>query len=291
MIGYGHWGKTVAKYIEKNDKFKLLKIYSPSQNNNGFITNDIAEIWNNSEIGIVYIASPGYTHYELTRKALCHGKNVICEKPLSINYMESLDIKNVADKNGLFVETNYIYTYSDAINKIRGLISEIGEIIFCDLSIKQLGRFYKESVYEVLGCHLLAVIDYLFSTTDMNFRKDDIILNSIGTVETGAINFHRQTFHGRIFVSLNSIEKERKITIYGSEGTIEFNPLSSVTVRLIKYKREKQIARIYEEKSYSFNENNNLILMIENLEAVALKKKQCNLNLAINVTRILDGIL
>lgn len=69
------------KTIFARDENKLLN----SQKVYGFekITTDFDELLNDDEINVIDICTPPYAHFDMILKALEHGKNVICEKPLS----------------------------------------------------------------------------------------------------------------------------------------------------------------------------------------------------------------
>ena len=62
----------------------------------GFITNyildniektytDYERMVSDDSLDFIYIASPNSLHYSQTKSALEHGKNVICEKPFTLN--------------------------------------------------------------------------------------------------------------------------------------------------------------------------------------------------------------
>lgn len=54
-------------------------------------------------VDIVYIATPHTNHLENTLLCLAGGKHVICEKPLSLNFREVLQMTGEASSRGLFL--------------------------------------------------------------------------------------------------------------------------------------------------------------------------------------------
>ena len=52
-------------------------------------------------IDAVYIASPNSFHYSQSKIFLENKKHVICEKPIATNAEEYIELKQLADKNGL----------------------------------------------------------------------------------------------------------------------------------------------------------------------------------------------
>ncbi len=55
---------------------------------------------NDPEVDIVYVLTPNYAHYTVTMDALKAGKDVFCEKPITVNYALSKEMKDTADKYG-----------------------------------------------------------------------------------------------------------------------------------------------------------------------------------------------
>lgn len=49
-------------------------------------------------IDIIYVASPNNTHYGFVKKALEAGKNVFCEKSLTVNAKEFDELEALAKK-------------------------------------------------------------------------------------------------------------------------------------------------------------------------------------------------
>lgn len=57
------------------------------------------DLLNDHEIEVIYIAVPNHLHYEFAKKALEHHKHVIIEKPMTSNYQEAKELKDLAVKN------------------------------------------------------------------------------------------------------------------------------------------------------------------------------------------------
>jgi len=287
LVGFGYWGKIVQRYLEADEYFELAKIASPELIREGLYTNRLEDILEDSSVPTVFIASPIGTHFENVRAALLAGKNVVCEKPLSLDPEEINELTELASARNLILETNYIYTYSEGVKKVRELLPLVGTVLYCDLSMKQLGRFYEENVFAVIACHLIAVVDMFFSLENMEFSCFEVIKNSNGSCETGELIFKKNKLTGRIFASLNSAERERKINIYGSRGHITYNPLIPETVRFVEFERPGMDAQITASQVFSYNENDNLRLALRNLQAILTGTGTDNRRLSMAVTRVL----
>lgn len=60
------------------------------------------DVINDDEIDIVLVLTQPQFHYELCKMALMGGKNVYCEKPLSLDREQGREIKELAASKGLF---------------------------------------------------------------------------------------------------------------------------------------------------------------------------------------------
>ena len=61
------------------------------------------EMLENKDIDTIYVTVPNDLHFIMSKKALLAGKNVICEKPFTTNLKEALELKEIAEKEDLFL--------------------------------------------------------------------------------------------------------------------------------------------------------------------------------------------
>ena len=85
LIGYGTWGKILYKKLEK---FCEVKFTCRSKDDYMSQLKDVD--W-------VIVSTPNETHYEIVNNCLLFGKNVFCEKPLTLTYEESETLYQVAE--------------------------------------------------------------------------------------------------------------------------------------------------------------------------------------------------
>ena len=289
LIGYGYWGKILEHYIENDSIYRLKYIYDISEsedNLNGKRINNLELILVDEEIEIVFIATPIKTHFELVKLFVKYGKNVVCEKPLSLKKKEIEELILLEKETEKFIETNYIYLYSDGIKKMKELLKEIGEIKYIDASITQYGKFYKEdNVYSVIGCHLLSVL-FDFFGNNCEIIKKDLYLNKENKVLIGELELKYSSFNARLLLSLLSFEKKRRITIYGNKGILEYDMLKKES--LVLNRTEGEI--ISEIEKYEFNEKDNIKKMLTYVKDIFLRKKKTNILLSRDITKILEEL-
>ncbi|MEO7394934.1 MAG: Gfo/Idh/MocA family oxidoreductase [Chitinophagaceae bacterium] len=85
-----------------------------------------------SEIDIVYIATPHTFHHRQVLLCLTNKKAVLCEKPLSVNYPSSLELVNMARSNNVFLMEAMWTRFLPVIKETIRLIDndEIGKLKF-----------------------------------------------------------------------------------------------------------------------------------------------------------------
>ena len=127
------------------------------------------------EIDAVWVLTPNLGHYTVTMDALKAGKHVLCEKPITINYALSCEMKEMADKTGLMLNIGVCNRHNASVEKLYEMNKngEFGNIyhIYCSFrscrSIPGLGGDFTTKAVSgggVLidwGVHLLDLILYI----------------------------------------------------------------------------------------------------------------------------------
>lgn len=95
------------------------------------ITMDWNEVVTDPDVDLVDIATPNAFHYTVAKAALENGKNVYCEKPLSISAAESEELAVLAAKKGVINYVGFNNTMNPANAYVRELVrsNALGEIM------------------------------------------------------------------------------------------------------------------------------------------------------------------
>lgn len=124
--------RNIKNLKELQSKYNIKNIYT-----------DIDLCLKNKEIDTIYVAVPNNLHYSISKKALEAGKNVICEKPFTLKYEESVELFEIAEDKGLIlieaITNQYQKNYLDIINNI----DNIGEIRLVECNFSQLSSRYE----------------------------------------------------------------------------------------------------------------------------------------------------
>lgn len=86
-------------------------------------------------VEVVTVATPNFTHYEITRACLEAGLHVVCEKPLFFTVRECNEIAALAESKGLIVGVTYGFTGHPLVRQMAAMVRKgmLGDIRLVDL--------------------------------------------------------------------------------------------------------------------------------------------------------------
>ena len=133
------------------------------------------------EVQTVFVLTPNYAHYVITMDALKAGKNVMCEKPITVNYALSKEMADEAEKQGKLLNIGVCNRFQESVCRIAEMNKrgELGNIyhVYCSFrahrSIPGLGGAFTnkaESGGGVLidwGVHYLDLILYILGGAEL----------------------------------------------------------------------------------------------------------------------------
>ena len=119
--------RNIENLKELQSKYNIKNIYI-----------DIDLCLKNKEIDTIYVAVPNNLHYTVAKKALEAGKNVICEKPFTLKYEESVELFEIAEDKGLILIEAITNQYQKNYLDIKDNIDNIGEIRLVECNFSQL---------------------------------------------------------------------------------------------------------------------------------------------------------
>ena len=240
IIGYGYWGPNLVRNFMNVEgcavthicdldikKLEIAKKKYPSIH----ITNSIDEIFENSEIDAVVVATPVSTHYDLASKALESNKHILVEKPLTDNVKQAQILgKKANDKNKILM-IDHTYLYTPAIQKIKELIdsNSLGKIQYIDSTRINLGLFQTDvNVMWDLAVHDIAICCYLLNEKPISVQAVGIshTKNELENIAYITLNYKSQKLI-HFNCSWISPVKIRHMLIGGDKKMIVFNDLET----------------------------------------------------------------
>lgn len=83
---------------------------------------DYNEIVKRDDVQAVIIATPNVMHQPIALASVAHGKHVMCEKPLAMNYPDAKAMADAADKAGVRHMTAFTYRFVPSMRYLSHLI-------------------------------------------------------------------------------------------------------------------------------------------------------------------------
>lgn len=139
-LGFGELHVQALKNIQEIEEIILCDIdarlaakASQKYNLAGW-TDSYAEVLQDREVELVTLAVPHFLHYDMLNKAIDMGKHIYCEKPLTINYQQGVEIAERAVKAGIKLTVGYNMRYYEQYMKAKDLIDtdKIGNIFLIE---------------------------------------------------------------------------------------------------------------------------------------------------------------
>ncbi|MCX2717768.1 Gfo/Idh/MocA family oxidoreductase [Helicobacter sp. MIT 21-1697] len=271
IIGYGYWGRNVAKAIVQCSNFELITIYDEEHNalNEAHKSYDFSPypsyeaILSDTQIQAVFIITPPHTHFSLAKRALESAKHTFVEKPLTTNSAQAQILYDVADSKNVRLYCDHIFLHSPAINYLKEHIASFGEIVYINARRINLGLFQSNvDVIWDLAIHDLSIIDYLvglhikevstFATTylcypndalaNINMKLENGIIITLNLSWLSPIKVREMIIGGSKKTAIYDETKHNKITLFNTGVVIkdEFDK-TSLYQKMVEYKLSKEI--------------------------------------------------
>ena len=176
VIGVGRWGK---KHIDEYSQMKDIELTWISdlveenlkecqeQFNIKNITNAYNDVLT-SDVQAVSICTSNETHYKVCKDALLAGKNVLVEKPLTLDPKEAYELVDIAKQSNKLLAVGHIFRYNNAINEAKKLIEKnaIGDLYYLrtQWTIQWMPQIYPDKKLDIIVDmmpHLYDIMNYL----------------------------------------------------------------------------------------------------------------------------------
>ena len=136
-IGSGFIVRTLLDKISQTDGIECGAVYSRSLEKGTALAadfgvtkvyTDLEELFTDDTLDFIYVASPNSLHYEQTKRALEHGKNVICEKPMVPYAAQARELVELAKKKNLFLFEGITTLYHPLFPWVRDHLPDLGTL-------------------------------------------------------------------------------------------------------------------------------------------------------------------
>jgi predicted dehydrogenase len=193
-----------------------------------------------SDVRGVVIASSAVSHYDLAREVLMADKDVLVEKPMTLDVREAEEIVEIAQKRKRILMVGHLLLYHPVVDRLKEMITrgELGDIYYLYTQRVNLGVIRQdENALLSFAPHDLSVILHLIEDPPVSVSAhgesyiqkgiEDVVFVSLRFADGKMANIH---------LSWLDPHKMRKITIVGSKKMAVFDDME-VSEKLKIYDR------------------------------------------------------
>ncbi|MDY6805382.1 MAG: Gfo/Idh/MocA family oxidoreductase [Cyanobacteriota bacterium] len=244
IFGTGRWGVHLIRNFQQHPNSRVVAVVDPNErrlkeirerfnfDSDVLVTSNCSEAMEAPGIDAVAIATPASTHYDLVKEALNRGYHVFAEKPLTLNYSESLELSQLAEKQQrqLFVDRTYLFH-----SAVEGGKKVVGSGKLGELRYGYGTRTHLEPVrQDVDALWDLAIHDLCIFNSWLGETPDRVQAFGTAWLPNGGLSdlvtaklIYPSGFQAFLHMCWLNPDKQRRLAVVGSEGTLIFDEMSS----------------------------------------------------------------
>jgi len=230
IVGLGHWAlETHIPFLLRSEFVGIIYgcdiDFSGKEIDDRIIKVDLFEELLNCDINAIIISTPHYLHYKYTKECLMRGIHVHVDKPLAESYKEAEELRSIAEKKNLILNTHTQKKYQKGIKEIIRYAKTNQELSFVSGSIWQ-PKFqdypnswrsdFKSSIGGILmdsGFHIVDTILYIVDRiNEINVNEIKDIRAFFDTDGKSNDNFSALTF--RIYKTIVQVNAFRGVPVF-----------------------------------------------------------------------------
>lgn len=235
-VGYGYWGKNIARVLQGSADFELRYICDLGAANRAraaaaFPHVECLESFEQlplDEVDVVAIITPADTHYPLAKRCIEAGKHVLVTKPFTRTHAEAEELVALARQRGVCVFVDHTFVFNPAVQTLKRLLPRIGTPYLVVGQRLNLGLFQPDVnvIYDLMP-HDISIISYLLDRPiqsavtsafrSMGLEQEDIAHSTFEMSDN---------IKGFITVSWLAPAKIRQFIVVGSEGMLSYDDVA-----------------------------------------------------------------
>ncbi|AOT68876.1 Gfo/Idh/MocA family protein [Geosporobacter ferrireducens] len=215
---------------------------------------DIEAVLADPTIHFIDICTPNDSHLEIVTKAVSYGKSIYCEKPLSSNYPDALEMVKLVQEGNILNAVALMCRFMPAVHLLKKELEKrtIGEVI--DFKIRTYHKSYlsekKKGTWRTLaqdgkgalldlGVHLIDLVQFTLGDIQKATHNERIYFKDRSQVDeiTDSVLMLEDGTMGHLEVSRVFAEREQtdRFEIYGTKGSIKINFLKPYEIEIYRF--------------------------------------------------------
>ncbi|NET30487.1 MAG: Gfo/Idh/MocA family oxidoreductase [Cyanothece sp. SIO1E1] len=258
VFGVGRWGVNLLRNFLAHPQVRVVAIVDPRRQrladlSSQFELDDqvvLSTDWQAAlqlpGVGAVAIATPATTHYDLIRAALQHGHHVLAEKPLTLDAVESLELCQLAKQQQRQLVVDHTYLFHPAVQRGKTVMQQgaLGNLRYGYATRTHIGPVRHDvDVLWDLAIHDIAIFNYWLGEFPVQVEAQGTVwLQSNGSdahyFPAGLSDLvwvkltYPSGFQAIIHLCWLNPDKQRRLCMVGSQGTLIFDELAAAPLTL-----------------------------------------------------------
>lgn len=156
VAGTGKIAEEVMRMLHEDfsDKIEVTGIYAREQSvehaidlcqacaQSGFVFTDYNRMLQEAEADFVYIANANHVHHEFAMQAMRAGKNVIIEKPVAVNRVQTEELIDTAIQRCVYCLPAFSLLYMPLFRQLQEVLPRIGTVRMVHCNFAQRSSRY-----------------------------------------------------------------------------------------------------------------------------------------------------
>jgi UDP-2-acetamido-3-amino-2,3-dideoxy-glucuronate N-acetyltransferase len=241
LIGLGRWGQVHLKTWKQlgtelllcDASEALLEQARPSAKR---VAKDYLELLD--EADVVDVVTPAPSHRAIVERCLEAGKDVHCEKPLTLTSDESYALAELADQKGRLLQVGHVFRFEPSVEAIRGILrsGKIGKPRMLHARFAGFKRPRNDGGVAVSDAiHFIDLACYLLEKQPLKVSAilKDFLGRGMDDAAFISLDFGREM--ARVEANYFTPGKTRDVTIMGESGAIACDMLAPAKERVKVY--------------------------------------------------------
>lgn len=233
LVGCGYWGKNLLRNFLELGALSLICEPAPQHQQvaramaPGIPLVTTFQEALDSDVCALVIATPAVTHFDLAKKALIAGKDVLVEKPLAINLADGQELVAIAKANQRILMVGHILEYHPACVRLVQLVraGELGNLCYVYSNRLSLGKVRREeNILWSFAPHDVALMNRIVGSMPDNVAAFGGAYVQSEVADVTVTNLlYPGGVRGHIHVSWLHPFKEQRLVVIGTEKMATFN--------------------------------------------------------------------
>lgn len=241
VVGVGRWGVHLVRNFLQHPHARLVAIADSNPeylaavreryqlDESVVLTSNWQSALQMPEVEAVAIATPAATHYNLIKAALESRRHVLAEKPLTLDKNQCLELCGFAEQQQRQLFIDHTYLFNPAVVGGKKVIESgcLGELRYGYAARTNLGpvRQDVDAMWD-LAIHDIAIFNSWLGEVPVSVRATGMswLQNDLADVAWVKLTY-KSGFEATIHVCWLNPDKQRRLSVVGSRGTLVFDEM------------------------------------------------------------------